>query len=145
MRGKPVEGKKSRTRARAARRSSLRARIPRTEVTVTFRHVEPTEALRLYAERKLGHLSRFVKRPCQAHLILTVDKYRQQGEVIVKSGRLAASAKEETKDLYAVIDLLADKVGRQLKSHIGKVITRRERASSAGEVLSAAEEIVPHG
>jgi len=55
------------------------------------------------------------------HLIFTVDKYRHRGEVTVKSGYLEVAAEEETKDFYSVIDLLADKVERQLKSHRGKL------------------------
>jgi ribosomal subunit interface protein len=140
MKGKIGEGKRSRKVARNVRRSSRKAGLPVTDVTVTFRHVEPTEALRSYAERKLSHLAKFLKRACQVHLILSVDKYRQHGEVTVKSGHLAVTAQEETKDLYSVIDLLADKVGRQLKSHLGKVKAKRVRAPSTGEVLSEAEE-----
>ena len=138
--GKIGQGKRSREVARKARRSSRKAGLPVTDVTVTFRHVEPTEALRSYAERKLSHLAEFLQRACQVHLILSVDKYRQHGEVTVKSGHLAVTAQEETKDLYSVIDLLADKVGRQLKSHLGKVKAKRVRAPSTGEVLSEAEE-----
>ncbi len=109
-------------------------------VNVTFRHVEPTEALRMYAERKLGHIARLLKRPAQAHLILSVDKYRHCGEVTFKSGRLTATAAEETTDLYAVIDLLADKVGRQLKRHAGKLKGKKMRSPSTPEVMTAAEE-----
>lgn len=116
---------------------------PPTEVSVTFRHVEPTAALQDYAERKLGHISKFLKRATQAHLILAVDKYRQHGEVTVKSGRLTVAAQAETKDLYSVIDLLADKVERQLKKEVEKVETRKTRAASAGEVLTAAEQSPP--
>jgi putative sigma-54 modulation protein len=80
-------------------------------------------------------------RPCTVHLILSVDKYRQCGEVTVKSGRLAVvAAQQETKDLYSVIDLLADKVQRQLKKHLEKIEAKKWRAPSAGEVLSEAEE-----
>jgi putative sigma-54 modulation protein len=123
------------------RRAQLKAR-PSATVAVTFRHVEPTEAIRLYAERKLAHVATALKRPCSVHLILSVDKYRQCGEVTVKSGRLAVvAAQEETKDLYSVIDLLADKVQRQLKKHLEKKEAKKWRAPSAGEVLSAAEEV----
>ena len=109
-------------------------------MTVTFRHVEPTDAIRLYAERKLAHLGKLLKRTCEAHLILTVDKFRQHGEVTVKSGRLSVVAEEETKDLYSVIDLLVDKVGRQLKKHLEKFKTKKVRSLSAPEVLSGSEE-----
>ena len=136
MRSKAGPGKRSRAILRRTRRSSLKARVPAPEVSVTFRHIEPTEAIRAYAERKLSHPAKFLKRPCQVHLILTVDKYRHRGEVTVKSGYLAAAAQEETKDLYSVIDLLADKIERQLKDHRGKTTTKKLRAPSAGELMS---------
>lgn len=125
---------------RPAVRKVRRVRVAPTEVSVTFRHVEPTSALQRYAERKLGAISRFLRRDTQAHLILEVDKYRQHGEVTVKSGRLTVAAEAETKDLYSVIDLLADKVRRQLKKHLEKIKAKKTRAASTGEVLATAEE-----
>jgi ribosomal subunit interface protein len=142
MGSKAGPGKRSRAIARKAHRSSVKARIPAPEVAVTFRHIEPTEAIQAYAVRKLSHVAKFLKRPCQVHLILTVDKYRHRGEVTVKSGYLAVAAQEETKDLYSVIDLLADKVERQLKNHRGKATAKKLRAPSAGELLSN-EQTVP--
>jgi ribosomal subunit interface protein len=111
-----------------------------TTVTVTFRHVDPSNAIRGYAERKFAHLGKFLKRACEAHVILSVDKYRQSGEVTVKSGRLSATAEQESKDLYSVIDLLEDKVIRQLTRHLEKIAARKVRALSAGEILSEAEK-----
>jgi putative sigma-54 modulation protein len=143
MRTKAREGKRTRTLARKDRRAAGKAEIPNTAVTVTFRHMDSTDALRTYAVRKFSHLARFLKRACDVHLILSVDKYRQCGEVTVKSGRLAVTAQEHSKDLHAVIDLLADKVGRQLKSHLGKVKAKKVRAPSTGQVLSAVEPTPP--
>lgn len=128
----------------AASRAARKVQTPPVVVTVTFRHVEPSAAIRTYAERKFSHLAKFLKRACVAHLILTIDKYRQRGEVTIKSGHLAVTAQEETRDLYSVIDLLADKVGRQLKSQLGKAKGKKLRALSTGEVLSAAEERTPN-
>ncbi|MBF6569466.1 MAG: ribosome-associated translation inhibitor RaiA [Candidatus Binataceae bacterium] len=108
-------------------------------ITITFRHVDPTEAIRQHAERKLRHLVKFLKRPCEIHLILTVDKYRHSGEVTFKSGGHTVTAQEETKDLYSAIDLLADKAERQLKKLQEKTVSKRVRAHSTGEILSAEE------
>jgi ribosomal subunit interface protein len=142
MPSKAGPGKRSRAISRRTRRSAAKARIHVPEVAVTFRHTQPTEAIRAYAVRKLSHPAKFLKRPCQIHLILTVDKYRHRGEVTVKSGYITVAAQEETKDLYSVIDLLADKVERQLKNHRGKNTARRLRGPSAGELMSN-EETVP--
>ncbi len=136
---KAGKGGRSRARVRGNKRAA-RLQAPELRVNVTFRHLEPTEALRQYAERKLAHVARALKRPCEAHVILSVDKYRHCGEVTFKAGRLAAAAAEENTDLYAVIDLLADKVGRQLKKHVEKIAAKRTRALSAPEVLAATEE-----
>lgn len=141
MKEKLKRGKRSRMIEREARRTSRAAGVAPATVNVTFRHLESTPALRLYAERKLAHVARILKRLCAVHLILTVDKYRQYGEVTVKSGRLAVAAQEQGRDLYAVIDLLSANVERQLKKHLGKIKTRRVRAPSAGEVLSAAPPV----
>ena len=138
---KAAKGKATRKVARTVKTTARRAQQTQTVVTVTFRHVEPTDAIRLYAEKKLAHVSKLLKRPCEAHVILTVDKYRQHGEVTLKSGRLSVTAEEETKDLYSVIDLLTDKVSRQLKKTIGKRKTSHTRALSTGEVATAAEEL----
>ena len=135
------KGKRGRASIRKVRRADRIANAPATEVTVTFRHLEPTDAIKVYAEKKFAHFGRSIKRACTAHLILTVDKYRQHGEVTVKSGRLSVIAQEETKDLYSVIDLLTDNVGRQLKKHLEKFKAKKVRSLSTGEVLSASEEI----
>lgn len=140
MPDKQTQGKRSRAVFRKTRRTARIGKTAPTTVTVTFRHVEPTDALRLYAERKLAHLGRYAKQACSAHLILSVDKYRQHGEVTVQSGRISVTAEEESKDLYSVIDQLADIAARQLKRHIEKITTRKMRSPSTGEVLSAAEE-----
>jgi putative sigma-54 modulation protein len=130
----------AKSKAGQQKKKLRRIAVPSTEVTVTFRHLDSTAAIQQYAERKLSHISKFVKRPTQAHLILEVDKYRQRGEVTVKSGRMAVVAQAETKDLYSVIDLLVDKVERQLKKTGDKVKAKKTRAPSTGEVLTAAEE-----
>jgi ribosomal subunit interface protein len=139
----PAKSKPSHARTNKVGKSAVRAeRRPRAEttVTVTFRHVAPTTAITQYAERKLGRIAKFLKRPAQAHVILGVDKYRQCGEVTVKSGRIMISAQEIDKDLYAVIDLLAAKVRTQIKRHMEKLEARKVRAPSAVAVLSEPQE-----
>ena len=80
-----------------------------------------------------------LKRPGEVHLILEVDKYRQCGEAIFKAGRISATAAEENTDLYAVIDLLTDKIVSQLKKHVEKVKGKKMRSPSTPEVLAAVE------
>jgi len=142
MRSKTGAGKRSRAITRRTRKSSLKAAIPAPKMAVTFRHVEPNDAVRSYATRKLSHVARFLKRPCLIHVILTADKYRHRGEAIVKSGHLTVAAQDETKDFPSVIDLLADKIENQLQSHRGKISARKLRGTSTGELMRN-EQITP--
>lgn len=138
MKNKASEGKRTRATARSARRVARQADRQEPSIMVTFRHLEPTEAIRSYAERKFRRATKFLTRDCQLHLTLWIDKYRHCGEVTLKSGRLTLTAQEETDDLYAVIDGLEDKLGRQLRHFHGKSETRRVRG--AAEVMAVAEE-----
>ena len=72
------KGKKSRAVERKAKRQQ-RIKGAEVAVHVTFRHMDATDALRRYAEKKFSHLGRILKQPAEAHLILEVDKYRQCG------------------------------------------------------------------
>jgi putative sigma-54 modulation protein len=88
---------------------------------VTFRHTKPTEGLRQHAIEKIERLNKFIRRPIEAHVILSVDKRRHVAEVQLKGNHLSITAKEETADLYSAIDLAVSKLERQAKKHAGKV------------------------
>jgi putative sigma-54 modulation protein len=85
------------------------------QVTVTFRHVRPTDALRDYAQAKIQRLERYLHRPMEAHVILSVLKKVHCAEVNLIANGKALFAAEETTDLYSAIDLAHDKIERQLK------------------------------
>lgn len=85
------------------------------QVTVTFRHVAPTAALRKYAGDKLQRLSKYSTRPMEAHVILSVLKKSHRAEIHLSVNGTSLFSEEETADLYSAIDLALDKVERQVK------------------------------
>ena len=90
------------------------------QVMVTFRHVDPSEGLRTYAEEKVQRVRKYLRRPIEAHVILAVEKQRHIAEVIVIANHLNITATEETDDLYSAIDLAMGKIERQAKKHAAK-------------------------
>jgi len=111
------------------------------QVMVTFRHVEPTDGLRQYAEEKVQRVHKFLRRPIEAHVILSVEKTRHIAEVLVTANRLNITATEQTGDLYSAIDLAMSKVERQVKKHVAKVKDRKGGNNAAAvAVLSADRE-----
>lgn len=99
------------------------------EITVTFRHVPPSDGARQYAIEKVSRLQKFVRKPIQAHVILAVTRNRQSAEVVLSGKDLAISASAETKDMYSAIDKVIDKLDHQLNKAAGK--TRRHRRDEA--------------
>ena len=51
------------------------------DITVTFRHTEPIESLKTYAEDKISKLRKYMDAPLEAHVVLTVEKLRHQADV----------------------------------------------------------------
>lgn len=85
------------------------------EVMVTFRHVRPTDAIRRYAQEKIGRLDKYLHRPMEAHVILSVLKKNHRAEINLVANGTALFSEEETGDLYSAIDLAVDKIERQVK------------------------------
>lgn len=100
-------------------------------VSVTFRHTEPTEALKQYVEEKVHKVGKFFFRPLDAHVVLSVDsKERQLAEVTLQTRRMTIHGREETADLYSAIDLVMDKIERQVKKHKGKTKPKRRKTKN---------------
>ena len=91
------------------------------QLSLTGHHVDITPALRGYVSKKLERIERHFESLIDVHCILTVEKLRQKAEakVAVSGGMIYADAVDE--DMYAAIDLLADKLDRRVKKHKEKL------------------------
>lgn len=100
------------------------------QITVTFRQMEATEALREHAEKRLRRIAKYVHRAVDAHVILSVVKRRHVAEIILNADRTTLTAKEETDDLYSAIDLAADKIEQRARKHTEKLKSHKLPAPS---------------
>ena len=100
-----------------------------TNISVSFRHVDPSQALKDYVTGKLGRIQKILDKPFEAHVTLSVEKYRHIAEVFLNGKGITIKAFESTDDLYSAIDLVSDKVERQMKKYREK---RKDKAQGAG-------------
>jgi putative sigma-54 modulation protein len=101
------------------------------KVAVTFRHTQPTDALKQYAEEKIHRIGKYFYQPLEAHVILSVgSKQRQWAEVELHVRGNTIHGKEETEDLYSAIDLVMAKIERQIKKRKEKIKVNRRRAKA---------------
>jgi putative sigma-54 modulation protein len=99
-------------------------------INVTFRHMEATPALREHAEKRVRRVAKYVHRPIDAHVILSVVKRRHIAEVVLNADRTTMTAKEETGDLYSAIDLAGDKLEQRARKHTEKLKSHKLPAPS---------------
>jgi len=111
------------------------------QINVTFRHVDPTPALRSHAEEKLERMvKKHLRRPVDAHVILSVSKERHAAEITLQADHVTMFAKEETTDLYAAIDLAVSKLEHQAQKLREK---RKEHKGPSGARTLGADDGAP--
>lgn len=84
------------------------------QINISGHHVELTPAIKNYVNSKLDRLERHHDRITSTNVILSVDKLRQKAEASIHVSGKDFFADCESEDLYAAIDLLTDKLDRQL-------------------------------
>ena len=90
------------------------------QLNIAGQHVEITEALRDFVTTKFSKLEQYFDRINQVYIVLKVEKVQKIAEatIHVSGGELHATS--EADDMYAAIDLLIDKLARQLNKHKDK-------------------------
>ncbi|MEA2088184.1 MAG: ribosome-associated translation inhibitor RaiA [Candidatus Caldatribacteriota bacterium] len=81
------------------------------------KHIEVTDAIRNYTEKRLNKIERHFDHILEVIVTLSVEKNRQIVEATLQASRALIRAEEETDDMYASIDKVADKLERQIKKY----------------------------
>ncbi len=93
--------------------------------------IEVTPALRDYVETKLARLGRHFEQPMDVRTTLAVDRPDHRADATVSINGRTLHADASGQDMYAAIDLLADKLDRLLVKHKEKQQDSVRRAESA--------------
>jgi len=111
------------------------------EIVVRGRNVSVTERVQEYVEKKVGKLERYLPIIDEARMELSQEEtrsaqHRMTAQLTVRSRGKVLRAEERDQDLFAAIDLVAEKMQRQ--------ITRfKDRLYSRGQVRGAETVRVP--
>ncbi|WP_421682419.1 ribosome-associated translation inhibitor RaiA [Stutzerimonas urumqiensis] len=96
------------------------------QVNISGHHLVVTDALRDYIKDKFDRLERHFDRIINVQVILQVDKLKQKVESTLHVAGREVVANAEHEDMYAAIDLLIDKLDRQLIKHKEKQLDRSQ-------------------
>jgi putative sigma-54 modulation protein len=94
-------------------------------LSVSGHQLDVTAAIRSYVEAKIARVRRHFDHVIDAHVILTANKLVRKAEVTLHVRGKDLHCESEQADLYAAIDLLADKLDRQVLRYKDKLYEKR--------------------
>lgn len=82
------------------------------------KNIEVTDAIRGYIESKIGRIEKYFKNTdLEAVVNLRVRGKEQIVEVTIPASEMVLRAEEKHSDLYAAVDLVSDKLERQIRKN----------------------------
>ena len=114
------------------------------EFIIHGRKVEVTESIKKYIEEKIGRLDKYFDDPSNitATVVIKIRGKEQIVEVTIPLKKVLLRCEESHDDLYAAIDIVSDKIERQIRKNKTK-ITRRYKDENIGvnfDIVEAKDE-----
>jgi putative sigma-54 modulation protein len=93
------------------------------QLSVTFRHMEGSDALKEHARDKLEKIKKYFPDPIMAHVVLSTERgYQHLADVNIQlHNGLVIKGSEQTEDMYSSIDLVMAKIERQVRRYKEKI------------------------
>ena len=91
--------------------------------------LEVTDAIRSYIEEKIGRLEKYFENPSEltANVVIKMRGRDQVVEVTIPAPKLILRGEEANDDLYASIDLVSDKIERQIRKNKTRMSSKNNK------------------
>lgn len=115
------------------------------EIIVSGHHVSVTQALKEYAKKKFAKVNKYFDNIQEVKVELNVIDTkvltkRQEASVIVLCSGILIKAKESSPDMYASIDVVFEKIAKQLKKYKDKMKKRKKVKLPPKKILYGYQE-----
>ncbi|MBQ4263303.1 MAG: ribosome-associated translation inhibitor RaiA [Bacilli bacterium] len=98
--------------------------------------IEVTDSIKDYLEEKLSKIEKyFDDEGAEVKAVISTKGKDQKIEVTIWSGKYNIRVEEKNDDLYAAIDLIVDKIERQIRKFKTKVISKRVKDIPEAEMF----------
>ncbi len=94
------------------------------QIDITGHQVEVTKSMKDYFTTKFERIKRHFDQVIKVHAILSVEKLEHKAEATMHINGKTIFAESVQEDLYAAIDLLIDKLDKQVRRHKDKVTNK---------------------
>lgn len=97
------------------------------QVSVTFRHMDPTQALKDFACEKVARIEKYIHTPMDATVVLSTERYMHKADITIKAHGFMMRGQEKSEDMYSSIDGAVDKIERQVRKYRKKITDHKPR------------------
>lgn len=104
------------------------------QVSFTFRNLDSSEGVKSYAREKVGKLQKFLRAPLAVDVVLSHERHLHRVEVALRAGGDRFAGAHESEDMYASIDLVMDKLDRQIRDAKASAETRRKSSGGVTQI-----------
>ncbi|MBI2264857.1 MAG: ribosome-associated translation inhibitor RaiA [Armatimonadetes bacterium] len=94
------------------------------QIIVKGKNVEVTDALRGYAEKRIGKVQKYFDHIMSADVVLSTERNWHIVEVTLFADGVKLRGEERTADMYSSIDRVIEKLEKQMKKHKEKMVQR---------------------
>jgi putative sigma-54 modulation protein len=98
------------------------------QFSVTFRHMDATDALKGYAKDRLEKIRKYFPDPISIHVVMSTERFHHRVDVNVQlHNGFKIAGTETTENMYSSIDLVSAKIERQVRRYKDKLRAHKVR------------------
>ena len=97
------------------------------EIIIRGDKVKVTQAINDYITEKLGKLEKYIEGVdnVRATVVIKIKNHTQKVEVTIPLKKFILRAEEEQEDVYAAMDVVIDKIERQIRKNKTKLLSKK--------------------
>lgn len=102
-------------------------------------NLEVTDALRSYVEEKIAKIEKYFNEDQELNAKVNLKVYREKTakvEVTIPIGSITLRAEDVSQDMYGSIDLVADKIERQIRKNKTKISKKHQEKVPTGQLFA---------
>jgi len=114
------------------------------QIDITFRRMDPSDALRNYLNDKMGRIKKFLARPSHAHVVLTSERFRNKADItLTLNNGLFVKGVDTSDDMYFSIDQALTRIEKQLRKYKEKIQSHKPAPTPAMKLTDHTLEAEP--
>ncbi len=108
------------------------------QIEITFRRMDPSDALRDYLTDKMGRIRKFLGRPSHAHVVLTSEHFRNKADItLTLNNGLFVKGVDTSDDMYFSIDQAIARIEKQFRKYKEKIHNHKPAPAAVLKLVDA--------